>query len=266
MPGGFYFGSVDSNLEFSTSFLVKSGVNFRVDGTYSIKAHYGETEAVSFFDYYETLQGIIEDIVTNTEEIPESKSQTTESSTDVVSKSSSPSEIDNKNNNSVSKTNDSKSNTDNGVIKTVSENTSSQKTNDSEIIKTKIIDEKNTNKINDKKEIKKQNNLSVEDIELGIMLNQINLECDSDILTDTISYYDGMGPALYRLCKFNSSLNFFNESLIKNPDDVEILVNKGSALGKLGYFSEAIKYYDQAIMIDPDFLPAKNNRQTLLQI
>ena len=39
MPAGFYFGTVDSDLEFSTSFLVKAGVNFRADGTYSVKAH-----------------------------------------------------------------------------------------------------------------------------------------------------------------------------------------------------------------------------------
>jgi len=96
------------------------------------------------------------------------------------------------------------------------------------------------------------------------MLNQINLKCDSSVLTDTISYYDGMGPALYRLCKFDSSLHFFNESLIKNPNDVEILVNKGSTLGKLGYYSEAITYYDQAIKINPDFLPAKNNKANAL--
>ena len=37
-PAGFYFGTINSDLEFSTSFLVKSGVNFKVDGTYSIKA------------------------------------------------------------------------------------------------------------------------------------------------------------------------------------------------------------------------------------
>ena len=265
IPGGFYFGSVDSNLEFSTSFLVKSGVNFRVDGTYSIKAHYGETEAVSFFDYYETPKEIIEDPTTNTnEEIIESTEvQIPETSDNIIpeSSSSSPEKIDNDNNDSdVSTTNDSQSNTDNTIIKTVSENIP-QKTNDSEIIKTKIVDEKNTPiKTNDKKEIKKLNNLSVEDMELGIMLNQINLECDSSILTDVISYYDGMGPALYRLCKFDSSLNFFNESLIKNPDNVEALANKGSALAKLGYFSEAIIYYNQAIEIDPDFLPAKNNK------
>ena len=126
---------------------------------------------------------------------------------------------------------------------------------------TTIINEKsNPKQTISKSEPKKSTNLSVEDIELGKLLNQINLECDSSTFTDTISYYDGMGPALYRLCKFDSSLNFFNESLIENPDDVEILVNKGSALGKLGYFSEAIIHYDQAIKLDPDFLPAKNNK------
>ena len=73
-----------------------------------------------------------------------------------------------------------------------------------------------------------------------------------------------MGPALYRLCKFDSSLNFFNESLINNPNDVEILVNKGSTLGKLGYYSEALVFYDHAIRMDPSFLPAKNNKANAL--
>jgi len=268
MPGGFYFGTVDSNLEFSTSFLVKSGVNFKVDGTYSVKAHYGETEAISFFDYYKIPQEIIDDPISNTQEkITESTEiQTTETNDTVPEPSNlSPEIIDDQNNNSnIHKTNDSQSNNDNTIIKTVSEKAPIHKTNDSEIIKTKTVDDKDTGKINDKKEIKKQNNLTVEDVELGIMLNQINLECDSSILTDIIFYYDGMGPALYRLCKFDSSLNFFNESLIKNPNNVEILVNKGSTLGKLGHFSEAIMYYDQAIKINPDFLPAKNNKANAL--
>jgi len=50
-PEGFYFGTIDSNLEFSTNFLAKDGVNFRVDGTYSIKAYYAETEAVLRWDF-----------------------------------------------------------------------------------------------------------------------------------------------------------------------------------------------------------------------
>ena len=38
MPTGFYFGNLDSKNEFSTSFLVKAGVNFRVDGTYGVES------------------------------------------------------------------------------------------------------------------------------------------------------------------------------------------------------------------------------------
>ena len=52
MPAEFYFSPIDSNFEFTTSFLVKDGVNFRVDGIYSVKAHYAESEVISFFDYH----------------------------------------------------------------------------------------------------------------------------------------------------------------------------------------------------------------------
>ena len=107
-------------------------------------------------------------------------------------------------------------------------------------------------------------NLSIEDIELGKILNQINLDCDPSIFVDMISYYDGMGPALYRLCNFDSSLNFFVDSLIQDPNDVKILVNAGSAIGKLGDFSKAIFYYDLALDVDSSFLPAKNNKANAL--
>ena len=96
------------------------------------------------------------------------------------------------------------------------------------------------------------------------MLNQINLKCDTSKYTDTITYYDGMGPALYRLCKFNSSLGFFQNSLVTDPENVEILTNKASTLGKLGRISEAIFYYDQALDINPEFLPALNNKANAL--
>ncbi|MHA7734577.1 tetratricopeptide repeat protein, partial [Nitrosopumilus sp. S6] len=50
-PTGFYFGNINNDLEFSTIFLVKDGVNFKAEGTYSIKAHYAETDAQYFFEY-----------------------------------------------------------------------------------------------------------------------------------------------------------------------------------------------------------------------
>ena len=225
MPAGFYFGPIDSNFEFTKSFLVKDGVNFRVDETYSVKARYAESEAISFFDYYKIPPIVIE------EDSPENKIDENELVDEPV---------------------------DEPVDESVDEDTNDSKDQTSNL-QSKIVKEKislNT--------IKKENNLTVEDIKLGKLLNQIKLECDSSTYTDTISYYHGMGPALYRLCKFDSSLNFFNESLIQNPYDVEILVNKGSTLGKLGYFSEAMIYYDHAIRIDPDFLPAKNNKANAL--
>ena len=95
-------------------------------------------------------------------------------------------------------------------------------------------------------------------------MNQINLECDSSLYVDTISYYDGMGPALYRLCNFEDALTVFDQTLLSDPNNVEILVNKGSTLGKLGYFSEAILHYDKAINIDSEFLPAINNKANAL--
>ena len=73
-----------------------------------------------------------------------------------------------------------------------------------------------------------------------------------------------MGPALYRLCNFEDALTVFDQTLLSDPSNVEILVNKGSTLGKLGYFSEAILHYDKAIKIDSEFLPALNNKANAL--
>ncbi len=277
MPAGFYFGAIDSNLEFTTSFLVKDGVNFRIDGTYSVKAHYAESEMVSFFDYYKVPQ--IDDSLdeSNESEIEDEKTEqpfdvqpetkTTTSETHIDETHIYETQIDETQNNSdtaddssIIKTPQKTKSNDATQTKTISKEIPAKKINDSENKMTKTIQEKSPTQ----NKVKKENNLSVEDIELGKLLNQIQLECDSSRYADTISYYDGMGPALYRLCKFDSSLNFFNESLIENPDDVEILTNKGSALGKLGYFSEAIVFYDHAIKIDPNFLPAKNNKANAL--
>jgi tetratricopeptide (TPR) repeat protein len=210
MPTGFYFGQIDSDLKFSTNFLIKSGINFKTDGTYSIKAHYGETEKITNFDFYKS------DTNTKLENKP------------II----------------------------NNESKTAAEK------NNSNIKSPEIIPDQNKKSLDNK--IKKYDNLSVEDIELGKLLNQINLECDHSKLVDTISYYDGMGPALYRLCNFDQALIIFDDSLTKDPNNIEIITNKGSALGKLGYISESIFYYDQALQINSNFIPAINNKANAL--
>jgi len=217
-PAGFYFGDVDKNLEFSKSFLVKAGVNFKVDGVYTIKAHYAESEAITTFEFYEDMSNTTDD---------------NSKSADDNSKSA--------DDNSKSADDKSKKNTTKQKDKSIIQNNDKEHTSNT-----------------------KPNNLSVEDIELGKLLNQIILECDRSKYLDTISYYDGMGPALYRLCKFDSSLEFFSESLSKDPNNVEVLTNKGSALRKLGYYDEALFHFDKAIEINSNFLPAINNKANTL--
>ena len=268
MPAGFYFGNVNSDLEFSTSFLAKDGVNFRTEGTYSVKAHYAESDAVSFFEYSKVTPEIIPDVETTEETVDVVENETVDeniedtSSDETISDTNlSDDEIIDEEINDETLENETTS--DDSIIPNTVDET--EEKNISEIIDTKIIDDENNLEIIlPNTEIKNQNNLSVEDIELGKILNQINLECDSSNFVDMISYYDGMGPALYRLCDFDSSFTFFKESLNTDPNDVEILVNTGSAIGKLGDFSKAIFYYDLALEIDSTFLPAKNNKANAL--
>ena len=281
-PVGFYFGTIDSNLEFSTSFLAKADMNFKVDGTYSIKAHYAESSKIFSFDFFKEIEdqnsdeeltvNTIDAIDTQTEESihtldDKTNSQNTEDSnqneTDIIQN-----EISDKDN--LSPTSDTNKNVSNNN-KSIIQNSSQEKKNnqkkqaDDSIIKESKPSNKKTKFAKETDiEVKKENNLTIEDIELGLILNQINLECDSSKYTDTITYYDGMGPALYRLCKFNSSLSFFDEALVKDPSNAEVLTNKGSALGKLGFYNEAIIYYDTVLTINPEFLPAINNKGNTL--
>ncbi|WP_420544775.1 tetratricopeptide repeat protein [Nitrosopumilus sp.] len=283
MPTGFYLANVDSNLEFSSNFFVKSGVNFRIDGTYSIKAHYGESEKISFFDYYENLPLPIDNQVNENNSVEEQPTPVEEQPTPVEEQPTpveeqptpveeqptpveeqptpveeQPTPVEEQPTPVEEQPTPVEEQPTPELVGSLSQDNGEKQSN-SEIIDSEILVIEN----NIEFPIKKQTHLTVEDLELGKMLNQINLECDSNTFVDTISYYDGMGPALYRLCQFEESLDFFNDSLTEDPNNVEILVNKGSTLGKLGYFPEAIIYYDQAIKIDPNFLPAKNNKANI---
>jgi len=222
-PAGFYFADVDNDLEFTTSFLVKAGVNFKTEGFYSISAFYGDSEIITSFEYVEKIQTI---------EIPI---------------------IDDDTNNEQS-SND------------VDDSTSGSSSSDEKIIDeiTKLPSPQAKNLDENKKTTTSTKNLSVEDIELGIMLNQINLRCDTSEYVDTISYYDSMGPALIRLCKYDEAIYYYDQSLIQEPNNVEILTNKGSALAKIGFYEEAIIHYDSALAVDPYYYLALNNKGNAL--
>jgi tetratricopeptide (TPR) repeat protein len=210
-PAGFYFGDVDSNDEFSVSFLVKAGVNFKTEGTYSISAFYGDSEASTSFEYAKQSAVSVPEIIDN-------------------------------------KDNDNK---DQPKQDTVKDNPVNPPTNV-------------TPKENNQQPPKKQNNLSVEDIELGIMLNEIKLNCDTSDLTDIISYSEGMGPALIRLCKYADAIYFYDQELRNNPKNVDILLNKGSALAKMRFYDAAIMHYDSALSIQPNNYMALNNKANAL--
>lgn len=225
MPTGFYFGNIDSNNEFSISFLAKAGINFKIEGKYDATAYYSDSKKIVYFDFVESLDDEIFETETIEEPIP---TETIEDNLIIIKESQIKADIQ-----------------------------------DDVLQETKI-----KNDINDKKNNVvvrvSTNNLSVEDIKLGKLLNQIALNCDQNEYTDTISYYDGMGPALIRLCKYSEAIFYFDEDIKNAPNDVEILTNKGTALSKLGHFEEAILYYDSALGIDSSYVPALNNKGNAL--
>ena len=308
-PAGFYFGTINENLEFSTSFLVKAGVNFKIDGIYSVQAHYAEKETSTIFEFYdkpkttedkpkttedkpkttedkpkttEDKPKTTEDKPKTTEDKPkttEDKPKTTEDKPKTTEDKPKTTEDKPKTTEDKPKTTEDKPKTTEDKPKTIDNEKKNPVYDNESIIPTntkekptknendsilKEPEPKTENKITSKETKPKSDNLSVEDVELGKLLNQINLNCDRSKYADTISYYDGMGPALYRLCKFDSSIEVFSESLSKDPNNIEILTNKGSALGKLGYYDEAILHYDRALSIDPNFFPALNNKANII--
>jgi len=225
MPTGFYFGNIDSNNEFSISFLAKAGINFKIEGKYDATAYYSDSKEIIYFDFVESLDDEIFETETIQESIP----------TETIE--------------------------DNLII--IQESQIKANIKDDVLQETKIKDDINDKKNNAVAQVY-TNNLSVEDTELGELLNQIALNCEQNEYTEIITYYDGMGPALIRLCKYSEAIFYFDEDIKNAPNDVEILTNKGTALSKLGYFEEAILYYDSALGIDSSYVPALNNKGNAL--
>lgn len=232
MPAGFYTPTINSNLEFTVSFLAKNGVNFKAAGKYTVKAHYGESKYETGFEFVIPKVPHPDMSVPEKQEEPIVKPVVEKPSTDIVNVSP------------------------------------PQKS----LPETKIVEPEPKSPIAETTPKPKQeeansdglDNLSVEDIELGKMLNEIKLNCDTSEYLDSIAYYDGMGPALMRLCNYEQAISYFDQSLVYEPYNVEIITNKGSAFGKLGQHDVAIANYNMALEIDPTYLPALNNKANIL--
>ena len=228
-PAGFYFADVDEDLEFSISFLVKAGVNFKAEGFYSVSAFYGDSEVITNFEYVEQIETI---------EPPTNEDEEKSNENDQEEKNS-------------------------NVVKEKQKEIAKQEEKTVENIPKPVVPSTSLQEKESKNSFPSKN-LSVEDIELGIMLNQINLQCDKGEFVDTISYYDSMGPALIRLCKYDEAIFYYDQSLVQDPNNVDILTNKGSALAKMGFFDEAIIHYDSALTIEPKNYFALNNKGNAL--
>ena len=259
-PTGFYFGNIDKNNNFSVSFPVQSGINFKVDGTYSVVAHYGSSKEKISFEYSETKSEQPKAETKSEQPKAETKSEQPKAET----KSEQPkAETKSEQPKAETKSEQPKAETKSEQPKaeTKSEQPKAETKSEQPKAETKSEQPKAETK---SEQPKNHNNLSVEDIELGKILNDITLNCDDSTYTDIISYYDGMGPALFRLCKYSEAISFFDQSLANNPNNIEVLNNKGSALSKLGLYSDAIHYYDSALSINSNYYITLNNKANVL--
>ncbi len=232
-PAGFYTPQVNSDLEFSVSFLAKNGINFKKPGTYSVKAHYGQSKQVTMFSFVNSPP-------------PQAPSQNDDSSNDSENDLPPPQPQ-------------------------IIVNPAPKPENPPTIQKTPKPEPKPQPVIaNISPSIKQEtpqepeNNLSVQDVEIGEILNEITLSCDNSRYSDSIVYGAGMGPALMRLCNYDQAISYFDDALVKDPNNVEFLTDKGIALAKLGQFRKSIEHYNTALGIQPDYTPALINKANAL--
>lgn len=65
---------------------------------------------------------------------------------------------------------------------------------------------------------------------------------------------DKFSPDAKRLLeegRFQEALEFFEQALIENPGDADLLNGKGVALRSLGRYDEAIECFNKSLDIDP---------------
>lgn len=232
-PAGFYTPQVNSDLEFSVSFLAKNGINFKKPGTYSVKAHYGQSKQVTTFSFVDNPPPPSQNDDSNdSESLPPPPPQI------VVNPAPKPENPPT-------------------IPKTPKPEPKLEPKPQPVIVNTPPPPKQETPQ-------EPKNDLTVQDIEIGEILNEITLSCDNSRYSDSIVYGAGMGPALMRLCNYEQAIAYFDDALVKDPNNVEFLTDKGIALAKLGQFRKAIEHYNTALGIQPDYIPALINKANAL--
>ena len=237
-PTGFYTPKINSDLEFEVSFLAKSGVNFKKTGTYTAKATYGTSKQTTTFGFAD-----------------KPLAQNSNDSNNSSSPSIIPPQI----------ILDPGPTQKQGTPKPQTPNPAPVYTAPTPVIQkiTPIIQDIVPPKQNPKQETE-SNNLTAEQRQAGEVLNKLTLQCDGSGYTDSISYGQGMGAALMRLCSYDQAESYFDKALAKDPYNPELLTNKGSALAKQGKFDEALEQYETVLKTKPNFVSALNNKANIL--
>jgi tetratricopeptide (TPR) repeat protein len=59
------------------------------------------------------------------------------------------------------------------------------------------------------------------------------------------------GNELMEDCKFEESLSFFDQALVLQPNNPDLLNKKGVVLRSLGRYDEAIECFNKSLQLDP---------------
>ena len=59
------------------------------------------------------------------------------------------------------------------------------------------------------------------------------------------------GNELMKDCKFEESLSFFDQALVLQPNNPDLLNKKGVVLRSLGRYDEAIECFNKSLQLDP---------------
>ncbi len=76
----------------------------------------------------------------------------------------------------------------------------------------------------------------------------------------TAKEYKKLGNEEYKKQKYKNAINYYNQAIQLNPEDVKAYYNRGLCYYDLKKYIKSIADYDKAIKFSPEFVKAYNNR------